>query len=31
VSVPDDVDDVEEYLVSGIQPDQIQWLDTGSL
>ena len=27
VSVPDAVDDVEEYLVSGIQPDQIRWLD----
>jgi aminodeoxyfutalosine deaminase len=30
VSVPDRVDDVEEYLVSGIQPDRIRWLDTGS-
>jgi cytosine/adenosine deaminase-related metal-dependent hydrolase len=30
ISVPDRVDDVEEYLVSGIQPEQIQWLDTGS-
>jgi cytosine/adenosine deaminase-related metal-dependent hydrolase len=27
VSTPADVDDVEEYLVSGIQPGQIQWLD----
>jgi cytosine/adenosine deaminase-related metal-dependent hydrolase len=30
VSIPDAVDDVEEYLVSGIQPEQIQWLDVGS-
>lgn len=30
VSVPDTVDDVEEYLVSGIQPEQVRWLDTGS-
>jgi cytosine/adenosine deaminase-related metal-dependent hydrolase len=28
VPVPADVSDVEEYLVSGIQPSQIQWLDT---
>ena len=27
VAIPDAVDDVEEYLVSGIQPDQIRWLD----
>jgi cytosine/adenosine deaminase-related metal-dependent hydrolase len=27
VSIPDGVDDVEEYLVSGVQPEQIQWLD----
>jgi aminodeoxyfutalosine deaminase len=26
VSIPADVDDVEEYLVGGIAPDQIQWL-----
>ena len=26
VRVPADVVDVEEYLVSGIAPDQIQWL-----
>lgn len=26
VRVPDGVDDVEEYLVSGIQPDRIQWV-----
>jgi cytosine/adenosine deaminase-related metal-dependent hydrolase len=26
VSVPDGVEDVEEYLVSGIQPDQSRWL-----
>lgn len=31
VSIPDGVDDVEEYLVSGIHPEQIRWLDTGSL
>jgi cytosine/adenosine deaminase-related metal-dependent hydrolase len=30
VAIPDAVDDVEEYLVSGIQPDQIRWLDAGS-
>ena len=30
VSVPERVDDVEEYLVSGIQPAQLAWLDTGS-
>jgi cytosine/adenosine deaminase-related metal-dependent hydrolase len=28
VSIPDGVDDVEEYLVSGIQPGRIRWLDT---
>jgi cytosine/adenosine deaminase-related metal-dependent hydrolase len=27
VSLPPRVDDVEEYLVSGIGPDQIRWLD----
>jgi cytosine/adenosine deaminase-related metal-dependent hydrolase len=27
VTVPDTVDDVEEYLVSGIQPDQVSWLE----
>ena len=27
VDVPDDVDDVEEYLVSGVSPSQIRWLD----
>jgi len=26
VSLPPGVDDVEEYLVSGVQPDQIRWL-----
>jgi aminodeoxyfutalosine deaminase len=26
VSLPSSVDDVEEYLVSGVQPDQIRWL-----
>ncbi|HEV8237302.1 MAG TPA: amidohydrolase family protein [Gemmatimonadaceae bacterium] len=30
VTVPDAVDDVEEYLVSGIQPEQIRWLDVES-
>jgi cytosine/adenosine deaminase-related metal-dependent hydrolase len=30
VSVPDAVDDVEEYLVSGIQAAQVRWLDAGS-
>jgi aminodeoxyfutalosine deaminase len=30
VSVPERVDDVEEYLVSGIRPAQLAWLDTGS-
>ena len=28
VRVPANVDDVEEYLVSGIGPDQVSWLDT---
>jgi cytosine/adenosine deaminase-related metal-dependent hydrolase len=27
IGLPPDVDDVEEYLVSGIRPDQIGWLD----
>jgi cytosine/adenosine deaminase-related metal-dependent hydrolase len=27
VSVPPHVDDVEEYLVSGIEPDAVRWLD----
>jgi cytosine/adenosine deaminase-related metal-dependent hydrolase len=27
VSIPEGLVDVEEYLVSGIQPDQIRWLD----
>ena len=27
VSVPPDVDDVEQYLVGGITPDQIRWID----
>jgi imidazolonepropionase-like amidohydrolase len=26
VDLPPSVDDVEEYLVSGIEPSQIQWL-----
>ena len=28
VAVPPDVSDVEEYLVSGIEPSAIQWLET---
>ena len=28
VGVPPDVDDVEEYLVSGMSPDQIRWIDS---
>jgi aminodeoxyfutalosine deaminase len=27
IDVPADVDDVEEYLVSGIHPDQIRWME----
>jgi cytosine/adenosine deaminase-related metal-dependent hydrolase len=27
VSVPSDVDDVEEYLVGGVQPSQIRWIE----
>jgi len=27
VTVPRDVGDVEEYLVSGIDPGQIRWID----
>ena len=27
VRVPDGVDDVEEYLVSGIRPADVRWLD----
>jgi cytosine/adenosine deaminase-related metal-dependent hydrolase len=30
VSVPDGVTDVEEYLVGGVQPTQIRWLDDRS-
>ena len=26
VAIPPDIDDVEEYLVSGIQPEQLTWL-----
>jgi cytosine/adenosine deaminase-related metal-dependent hydrolase len=29
VRVPRGVEDVEEYLVSGIEPGAIQWLETG--
>jgi aminodeoxyfutalosine deaminase len=28
VRIPPGVEDVEEYLVSGVQPDAIQWLET---
>jgi cytosine/adenosine deaminase-related metal-dependent hydrolase len=28
VRVPPDVSDVEEYLVSGIEPSDIRWLET---
>ncbi len=28
VAIPPDVGDVEEYLVSGIQPEQIRWLES---
>jgi len=31
VRVPDQVDDVEEYLVSGIEPDAVTWLDAGGM
>jgi aminodeoxyfutalosine deaminase len=27
VALPDGIDDVEEYLVGGIEPEQIRWLD----
>ena len=27
VEIPPRVDDVEEYLISGIDPSQIQWVD----
>ena len=30
IAVPDGVDDVEEYLVSGVQPSQVRWLDAGN-
>ena len=30
VAVPDGTDDVEEYLVSGIVPEQIRWIESGS-
>jgi aminodeoxyfutalosine deaminase len=29
VRVPSGVDDVEEWLVDGVEPDRIRWLDTG--
>jgi cytosine/adenosine deaminase-related metal-dependent hydrolase len=28
VDIPADVDDVEEYLVSGVSREQIRWIDT---
>ena len=28
VDVPPGIDDVEEYLVSGIEPDQIRWMES---
>jgi len=28
VNVPSGTDDVEEYLVGGIRPEQIRWIDT---
>jgi len=28
VQVPSAIDDVEEYLLSGVEPDDISWLDT---
>jgi cytosine/adenosine deaminase-related metal-dependent hydrolase len=31
VTLPDTVDDVEEYLLSGIQPSQISWIESGAL
>ena len=27
VSIPPDTDDVEEYLVGGIEPSQIRWIE----
>jgi cytosine/adenosine deaminase-related metal-dependent hydrolase len=29
VAIPDGVEDVEEYLVSGVQPDRIRWISEG--
>ena len=29
VRVPDHIDDVEEYLVSGVEPASVAWLGTG--
>jgi cytosine/adenosine deaminase-related metal-dependent hydrolase len=31
VRVPPGIEDVEEYLVSGIQPDAIEWLEPGEM
>jgi 5-methylthioadenosine/S-adenosylhomocysteine deaminase len=30
VTLPAGVDDVEEYLVSGIEPDDVLWVDAGT-
>jgi cytosine/adenosine deaminase-related metal-dependent hydrolase len=30
VALPGEVADVEEYLLSGIQPSQISWIESGS-
>ena len=27
IAVPDDIDDVEEYLVSGVTAEQLRWID----
>jgi aminodeoxyfutalosine deaminase len=31
VRVPPDIDDVEEYLVGGVEPEAIRWLDSESM
>ena len=31
VRLPEGIDDVEEYLVSGVEPESIQWLDSADL
>jgi cytosine/adenosine deaminase-related metal-dependent hydrolase len=30
VRLPEHIDDVEEYLLSGVEPDAITWLDAGT-